>query len=172
MGRTMLVLPLDRHRLWYRCHHLLRDHLRSELRLDLAAEMPQCLHARAAAWYESNGRLEQAVEHAMAAGEADPSASLVLELMSSVWASGRVGTVLRWMAWLAQHPSARHNAALMAHGSLIYALLGRAGKSEELADVAEGLPAAGTLPDRHFGRRNAGLLARQSGAQRRGDDAA
>ena len=155
VGRTMLVLPLDRHRRWYRYHHLLRDHLRSELRLDFSEELPQ-LHARAASWYESNGRPEEAVEHAMAAGDADRVAALVLELMSTVWASGRVGTVLRWMTWLSRHPSARHNAAVMAHGALIYALLGRAGQAEELADVAERLPAAGTLPD---GSTVAGTLA-------------
>ena len=146
VARTMLVLPLDRHRGWYRYHHLLRDHLRAELRLDLPEEVPG-LHARAAAWFEANGRPEDAVEHAMTARDADRVARLVLALMSAVWASGRAGTVLRWMTWLARHPSARYAAAVMAHGSLIYALRGQTGKAEEMAEVAERLPSTGTLPD-------------------------
>ncbi|MFL6168192.1 MAG: hypothetical protein ACJ711_00845, partial [Ornithinibacter sp.] len=146
VGRTMLVLPLDRHREWYRYHHLLRDHLLGELRMDHQVETPR-LHSRAAAWYASNGMPEEAVEHAMAAGDATRVGGLVLELMSPVWASGRAGTVLRWMHWLALHPSAQHKAALMAHGSLMYALLGRAAEAEEMADQAQRLPAEGTLPD-------------------------
>jgi LuxR family maltose regulon positive regulatory protein len=31
-ARNLLLIPLDRHREWYRYHHLLRDLLRSELR--------------------------------------------------------------------------------------------------------------------------------------------
>lgn len=155
VGRTMLVLPLDRQRGWYRYHHLLREYLLGELRMDFPEKLP-LLHSRAATWYESNGRPEQAVEHAMAAGDADRVTRLVLDLMSSVWASGRAGTVLRWMDWLARHSSGRHNAALMAHGSLMYALLGRAGEAEQLAGVAERLPATGTLPD---GSSVAGTLA-------------
>ena len=81
VGRTMLVLPLDRHRGWYRYHHLLRDHLLAELRLDLPEEVAG-LHARAATWFEANGRPEDAVEHAMTAGDADRVARLVLALMS------------------------------------------------------------------------------------------
>ena len=99
---------------------------------------------------------EDAVEHALAAGDADRVAALVLELMSPAWASGRVDTVLRWMEWLAGHPSARNYAAVMAHGSLIHALLGRASQAEQWADVAEGLPPTGVLPD---GSTVAGTLA-------------
>ena len=146
VGSTMLVLPLDRHREWYRYHHLLRDHLLGELRMDDSEEIPQ-LHSRAAGWYEANGRPEEAVEHALAAGDADQVGRLVLDLMSSVWASGRASTVLRWMHWLARHPAAEHKAALMAHGALMYALLGRAAEAEELAEQALRLPASGTLPD-------------------------
>ena len=155
VGRNMLVLPLDRRREWYRYHHLLRDHLQTELRLDAPDEVAE-LHSRAAAWYAVNDRPEDAVEHALAAGESDRVAELVLELMSPVWASGRVDTVLRWMEWLAHHPSARHHAAVMAHASLIHALLGRASEAEEWAEVAERQPPHGMLPD---GSSVAGTLA-------------
>lgn len=155
VNRNMLVLPLDRHREWYRYHHLLREHLRAELRLEHPEEIPG-VHARAAAWYEAHDLPEDAIEHAQAAGDVDRVAALILQHMNSVWASGRVGTVLHWMQWLEPHPSAEHYPAVMAHGALIYALLGRAGDAERWAKVAEQLPGPGTLPD---GSSVAGTLA-------------
>jgi LuxR family maltose regulon positive regulatory protein len=152
---NLLVLPLDRHREWYRYHQLLRDHLHAELRLEEPNEIPE-LHSRAAAWYEANGMPERAIEHAQVAEDADRVAELVLELMGPVWASGRVDTVLRWMQWLEGHPSAPHYSAIMAHGALIYALLGRAADAERWAEVAERQPVPGVLPD---GSSVAGTLA-------------
>src|SRR6202044_4023040 len=51
-ARNLLVIPLDRHREWYRYHHLLRDLLQSELRRR-DPDLVQDLHFRAAAWYEA-----------------------------------------------------------------------------------------------------------------------
>ena len=153
--RNLLVIPIDRRGEWYRYHHLLRELLQTELRRsdpDLIAE----LHSRAAAWCEANGLPETAVEHAQAAGDAERVARLVLDLMQPVWASGRVDTVLRWMEWLADRTSVHHYAAIAAHGALIFALLGRPSEAERWADVAESLPATGTLPD---GNTVAGTLA-------------
>ncbi len=144
--RNLLVVPLDRRGEWYRYHHLLRELLQAELRRgnpDLVRE----LHSRAAAWYEANGMPEVAVDHAQAAGDAGSVASLVLDLMQPVWASGRIDTVLRWMEWLGQHPSVNYYPAIAAHGALIFALLGRPSEAERWADVAERIPATGTLPD-------------------------
>jgi len=81
---------------------------------------------------------------------------LVLDVMQSVWLSGRVDTVLRWMEWLDERPPQRNFAAIAAHGSLIFGLLGRPGESDRWAAVAENLPAEGILPD---GSTVAGTLA-------------
>jgi LuxR family transcriptional regulator, maltose regulon positive regulatory protein len=54
------------------------------------------------------------------------------------------------------HPSAPHYSAIMAHGALIYALLGRAADAERWAEVAERRPVPGVLPD---GSSVAGTLA-------------
>ena len=80
--------------------------------------------------------------------------------MSPVWGSGRVATVLSWMQWLEGHPSARHYAAVMAHGSLIYALLGRTGDAERWAEVAEQMPTGEALPDGSSSRARSRTCAR------------
>ena len=96
VSRNLLVVPLDRGGEWYRYHHLLRELLQTELRRNDPDLVPE-LHSRAAAWYESNGMPETAVDHAQAAGDAERVARLVLDLMNPVWASGRVDTVQRWI---------------------------------------------------------------------------
>ena len=145
-SHNLLIVPLDRRREWYRYHHLLLELLRAELQVRHPDEVP-VLHSRAAAWYQANGMPEAAIGHAQAAGEADQVATLVLELMQGVWASGRADTVQRWMEWLRDRPSAAHYAAIAAHGALIFALIGRTNEAERWVAVAERLPPTGMLPD-------------------------
>ena len=154
-ARNLLVVPLDRRREWYRYHHLLRDLLQAELRRREPG-LVQDLHFRAAAWYEANAMPEAAIEHANAAGDYDRVARLVLDLQQPVWASGRVGTVLRWMEWLSDVTAAEHFGAIAVHGALIYALLGQPSEAERWAAAAELASPAGILPD---GSTMAGTLA-------------
>ena len=67
--------------------------------------------------------------------------------MQSVWASGQIDTVLRWMEQLGRRVPEPHTPAMIAHGALIFALLGRPGDAERWAAVAESLPLTGELPD-------------------------
>jgi LuxR family maltose regulon positive regulatory protein len=144
--RNLLVVPLDRHREWYRYHHLLRDLLQSELRRR-DPDLVQDLHFRAAAWYEANAMPEAAIEHARAAGDYDRVGRLLLELAQPVWAGGRVQTVLHWMESLRDVTAAEHYGAIAVHGSLIFALLGQPSEAERWAAAAERASAAGILPD-------------------------
>jgi LuxR family maltose regulon positive regulatory protein len=154
-GRNLLVLPLDRRREWYRYHYLFRQLLHAELRRREPGIVRE-LHSRAATWFEANGMPEAAIEHAQATGDADQVAQRVLALMQSVWASGRVGTVLRWMAWFEDRGVLERYPAIAVHGALIFALLGDAARAEGWAAVAERAYAeAGTPAD---GSATAGLL--------------
>jgi len=145
-ARNLLVVPLDRHREWYRYHHLLRELLQAELRRREPG-LVQDLHFRAAAWFEANAMPEAATGHAQAAGDYDRLARLILELQQRVWASGRVETVRRWMTWIRDVTSAEHYGAIAAHGSLLFALLGQPGEAERWAAAAERASPAGILPD-------------------------
>ena len=71
----MLLVPLDRQRHWYRCHHLLGELLRAELERT-EPEVVSRLHDRAATWFEANGQPASALDHAQAAGDADRAARL------------------------------------------------------------------------------------------------
>ena len=144
--RNLLVVPLDRRGEWYRYHPLLQDLLQSELRNRDADEVRDG-HRRAAAWYVANGRVDSAVRHAQAAGDADWVAELVLVEMQPTWVSGRVETVRAWMEWLAAHRPTRYYGAIAAHGALILGLLGRTGDAERWSSVAEARAGGDVLPD-------------------------
>ncbi len=145
-SRNLLIVPLDRHREWFRYHRLLQELLQAELRRR-EPDLVQDLHFRAAGWYEANAMPEAAIGHAQAAADYDRVARLVLELAQPVWASGRVETVLRWMEWLRDVTSAEHYGAIAVHGSLIFALLGQPSEAERWAAAAERATPAGILPD-------------------------
>ena len=91
---------------------------------------------------------EQAIDHAYLAGDAGWFGRLVLEAMQQVWASGGIDTVERWMERLGSRSPAPHTPAMIAHGALIFALLGRPGDTERWAAVAESLPAIGNAARR------------------------
>jgi LuxR family maltose regulon positive regulatory protein len=145
-GSNLLLVPLDRRREWYRYHHLFRDLLGAELERREPELVPE-LHRRAAAWCQANGLEATAIDHAQAAGDADPVARLVLQVMQPVWASGRVDTVLGWMQWFEREQLMERYPAVAVHGALIFALLGRATKAEQWAAAAERASSEGRLPD-------------------------
>jgi LuxR family transcriptional regulator, maltose regulon positive regulatory protein len=145
-SRNLLVVPLDRRREWYRYHHLFRELLHAELSRREPEHVAR-LHSAAAQWYEANAMPEAAIDHAMAVGDAERVARLVLNVMQPVWASGRIDTVLGWMEWLEGRTDVEHYSGISAHAALILALLGRPGEAERWAAAAERGPAIGTLPD-------------------------
>ncbi len=134
--RNLLVVPLDERREWYRLHRLLGELLRSELHRHEPELEPQ-LHARAAAWYQANGRLEHALRHAQAAKDQDRVALLMGELMQPLWARGGAATVRRWLEWFAEEDLLERYPAFTAHGALWYALLGYPAEAETWSNAAE-----------------------------------
>jgi LuxR family transcriptional regulator, maltose regulon positive regulatory protein len=135
-GANLLLLPLDRHRQWYRYHHLFRGLLRAELDRR-APELVAQLHLRAAAWCEANGLPETAIDHAQAAGDADRVARLVAGLARATYASGRVDTARRWVGWFDEQGLIARYPQVAVQGGLLHALLGHPAAANRWADAAE-----------------------------------
>ena len=64
----LFLVPLDEVRGWWRYHHLFADLLRARLRQEQPAQVA-VLHRNAAAWHEEHGLADDAIRHAVAAGE-------------------------------------------------------------------------------------------------------
>jgi LuxR family transcriptional regulator, maltose regulon positive regulatory protein len=65
---NLFLVPLDGQRRWWRYHHLFADLLRARLR-QTRPERVGGLHHAAAAWCERHGLVDDAVRHALAAGD-------------------------------------------------------------------------------------------------------
>jgi ATP/maltotriose-dependent transcriptional regulator MalT len=133
---NVFIVALDGHGEWYRYHHLFGELLRLELAEARLAE-PAALHRRAAAWYQRQGLVEDAIEHAAAAGDQPMVADLLAEHEVELFQSGRVAMFLSWIKrlppeLLLEHPS------LPAFGVLAAGQLGRpAVELQQLLSVAE-----------------------------------
>jgi LuxR family maltose regulon positive regulatory protein len=88
------LIPLDRHRGWYRYHALFREFLLAELRRSEPDEVVK-LHLRAADWYEANGSGPMAVEHLLNTTERDRCVRLVTTLALPIYLTGQISTVVR-----------------------------------------------------------------------------
>ena len=117
---NMFLVALDARGEWYRYHHLFGE----LLQLELGREDVRELRRRAAAWCRSHGLIEDAIEYAAAAGDAELVAELLVEHdREFVW-GGRLGQFLRWVRWLPSELLVEH-PSLPAGGAVAAALLGR-----------------------------------------------
>jgi LuxR family maltose regulon positive regulatory protein len=94
--QNLFLVPLDDHRGWYRYHHLFRDVLRAHL-LQQRPEVVAELHRRASVWYADSGQPEDAVRHALAAGDADSAAELAERAIPDLRRERRESVIRRWV---------------------------------------------------------------------------
>ncbi|RPI28846.1 MAG: hypothetical protein EHM70_16310 [Chloroflexota bacterium] len=73
---NLFLIPLDDHREWYRYHHLFADFLSQRLRVSESDRIPE-LHRRASQWYKNEGLVDEAIQHALAAGDQESATRLV-----------------------------------------------------------------------------------------------
>jgi LuxR family transcriptional regulator, maltose regulon positive regulatory protein len=143
---NLFLVPLDRHREWYRYHHLFHDLLTREL-TEREPELVPVLHRRAADWFEENADPESALEHADASGDADRVARLVTSLALPVYYSGRVTTVESWLDRFGEDLQLERYPAMAVIGGWIHALQGQATEAERWLDIATRGGDDGMLPD-------------------------
>ena len=93
---NMFLVPMDNRGEWHRYHHLFGELLQLELGDQDAAE----LRRRAAAWCRSHGLVEDAIEYAAAAHDAETVADLLVEHhLDFIW-GGRIRQFLGWVRWV------------------------------------------------------------------------
>jgi LuxR family maltose regulon positive regulatory protein len=97
---NLFLVALDGQRRWYRYHRLFADLLRVRVRQEGGAERVAGLHRRAAAWSADRGLVDDAVRHAMAAGEAGWAARIVEHRVDEVLRRGEGATLRRWLSAL------------------------------------------------------------------------
>ena len=136
----LFLLPLDEARGWWRYHRLFADLLRA--RLEQEPGRAARLHRNAAAWHEEHGLADEAIRHAVAAGEMSWAARLIERYFDAVYRlRGEAATIQRWISALPAGLPQSRPRLLLAQAQLAAA----AGEMEEVqrfADAAERASAA------------------------------
>ena len=143
--RNLFITPLSGDGLWFRYHQLFADLLAGQLRGRDPARIP-ALHGHAAAWYEAQGDLEAAVDHAL---RAEDYARVVRLLDAGASAFAMQGHVLTLDGWIRRLPDAWR--AQLRRGQIAYAwtLLLR-GRYAEVAPYLDGAEAVAEPGDDHL----------------------
>ncbi|HZA85189.1 MAG TPA: helix-turn-helix transcriptional regulator, partial [Actinomycetes bacterium] len=132
---NLFLVPLDEVRGWWRYHHLFADLLRVRLHQQ-SPERVAALHRAAAAWSEAHGLADDAVRHALAAGDGAWAGRLVERHADAVLLRSERATLARWLDVLPAEVVAARPRLLLAR-ALAALVGGRADEVGGLLDAAE-----------------------------------
>ena len=137
---NLFLVPLDEVRGWWRYHHLFAELLRA--RLQQQPERIAVLHRSAATWLEEHGLTDDAIQHALAAGDTVWAARLIERHFDGLFFRGGEGvTVQRWLAAIPAEIASSRPRLLLARSRLALAG-GRVEAAGQLLDQAERAQAA------------------------------
>jgi LuxR family transcriptional regulator, maltose regulon positive regulatory protein len=100
--RNLFLVPLDDERHWFRYHHLFADVLNRHLNRFLPNEVRE-LNRRASEWYERNGFVSDAVQHAFQAEDQERAVRLIEQNGCLLLTAGQVVTLNGWLASVASY---------------------------------------------------------------------
>jgi LuxR family maltose regulon positive regulatory protein len=110
---NLFIVPLDRRQGWFRYHHLFQEMLRWKLRERFGPDEINRLHCRAAGWFADHGLIDEALHHALAAGDLDLAASLMEGALCDVHNREDRPTLERWLRLLPEAYVERRPGILM-----------------------------------------------------------
>jgi LuxR family maltose regulon positive regulatory protein len=155
---NLFIVALDESRRWFRYHHLFAQALRARLTSSEPTLAP-LLHRRASEWFRVQRFPEEAIGHALAAGDTEAAVEIMADHWYSYVNAGRTETVSVWLKALGdpvitRNPLAAHIAAWAA------ALCGQPGTVQRLLPVIDAGGDRGPLSDGMRSLRSSAALLR------------
>jgi LuxR family maltose regulon positive regulatory protein len=92
---NLFIVPLDNQREWYRYHHLFSEALQNRLRKTMDSKLA-LIHMSASKWFEDEGDYDNALQHALAAGNLDKAALLVEQNALNLLVHSRLTKLKKW----------------------------------------------------------------------------
>jgi len=135
---NLLLVPLDERQGWYRFHHLFQQLLQQCLQARISQEDIAMLHRRASAWYAEQGLIEEAIQHALAAGDGSGATKLVEAHLHWTFEQEQWVQLERWMRLLPEE-LIQSSPALLAARAWIMQARGQLIDFPRLLKTAEGL---------------------------------
>ena len=109
----LFLISLDNNREWYRYHHLFQQSLQQRLSGEIPPEQVIDLHRLASAWFEEQGLVDEALQHALAAGDLDLAARQMTAGLRDVINREDRPTLERWLRSLPEEMIQRQPGLLM-----------------------------------------------------------
>ena len=135
---NLFLVPLDERQGWYRFHHLFQGLLQRELQAHSGEEEIAMFHTRASGWYADQGLIDEAIEHALAAGDASSAKRLVEEQFFRTFEQEQWVQVERWLRLLPEEQINGSPIMLVARAWILQA-------QGQLNEMPRWLTAAGQL---------------------------
>jgi LuxR family maltose regulon positive regulatory protein len=144
---NLFITALGPDDIWYRFHQLFREALHGLLLARSSPDLVATLHRRASAWFANQGMIEEAIRHALAAGEPERAARLIEEDLHPLL--DREDDPGRLEAWIRLIPPdlANHDPALLLARAWLARLRNRMNELPELLRACESSLDKDTLRD-------------------------
>lgn len=94
VSQGLFIRTVDAEHNWFKYHSIFSDYLKAQLERSEPG-LATRLHAVAAQWFASNGHHEEAIYHAIQAGEYDLAADVIVDWMPALIRTARLRTVER-----------------------------------------------------------------------------
>jgi len=117
---NLFLISLGKEGGWSRYHHLFQEMLRAALLSQANADEVAALHSRASDWFAAHGHIEDALHHALAAGDIESAAQLVEENAHGLLNRLERSTLERWLALLPREAVLQRPRLLAAQAWLLY----------------------------------------------------
>lgn len=117
---NLFCVPLDGYGEWFRYHHLFGLFLRTQLEQRIAPEDIAVLHSRASAWFAEHNLIDEAIQHALAAGDDLAAAHLVECNRHRVLDEERWHVLAKWLAQLPSELRQTRPELLMARAWVLF----------------------------------------------------
>jgi LuxR family transcriptional regulator, maltose regulon positive regulatory protein len=132
---NLFLTGLDDERHWYRYHHLFADVLRHRLRESSPAALIE-LHLCASEWFEKEGLVTEAVNHALVAKDWERVARLIGDASESLRQRGELVTLTHWIHALPHAVRHAHPAVCLTYARALLKI-GRLSDAEASVSEAE-----------------------------------
>ncbi len=115
MSEGVFLISLDEQREWYRYHQLFREFLLDKLTRQSREQLRALQHA-AAAYYETRGESETALQYYLLAGDRDRAATVMTSIAADYLNQGRADVLNRYFNQLGLPTLKLHPNLLLMHG--------------------------------------------------------
>jgi len=109
----LFITPLDERRDWYRYHHLFQELLQQRATTEMGTGQVTDLHCLASVWFEEHGLLDEALHHALVAGDLDLAARQMNAGLRDVINREDRTTLERWLHLLPEEMIQKRPTLLM-----------------------------------------------------------